>query len=139
MILSVDPGKMSGIAFLNMEGVLCDMNQVPLGKKLFDFLDSLTDEIDTIVIENFRIRPGINFSWQEMDTIKVIGMFEYRATQIGAKLVKQEPSCKSIGAKWNGTPIPKDHSISHQVEAYAHGTYYSHKTLGNMIPVARKV
>ena len=136
MILAIDPGEVSGFAFLNMEGILADMGQIKL-PSLNAFLDSLVD-IEVMVIENFRVRPNTNFTWSDHPTIQVIGALKYRAHQLGCRVVLQEPSVKSIGAKWNGTPIPKDHSISHLVEAYAHGTYYSHKVLGNTIPVAKK-
>lgn len=135
MILAIDPGDVSGYAFLNMEGVLADMGQFKLAN-MESFLDGLHG-INVIVLENFRIRPDQNFSWSEMNTIQVIGAIKYRAHQLKCKVVLQEPSCYSIGAKWAGVTIPKDHSISHQVVAYAHGTYYSHKKLGNLIPVAR--
>lgn len=135
MILAIDPGDVSGYAFLNMEGVLADMGQFKLGN-MHSFLDGLHG-VNVIVLENFRIRPGQNFSWSEMETIQVIGAVKYRAHQLKCKVVLQEPSSYSIGAKWAGVTIPKDHSISHQVVAYAHGTYYSHKVLKNTIPVAR--
>lgn len=135
MILAIDPGRVSGYAFLNMEGVLADMGQFDL-KDMHEFLDSLTN-IEHLIVENFRIRPEMNFSWSEMETIQVIGAIKYRAHQLGIKPVMQEPSSYSIGAKWAGVTIPKNHSISHQVVAYAHGTYYSHKVLKNTIPVAR--
>lgn len=132
MILAIDPGDVSGYAFLNMEGVLADMGQFNLAN-MPTFLDSLHG-ISVIVLENFRVRPGQNFSWSEMETIQVIGAVKYRAHQLKCKVVLQEPSCYNIGAKWAGVQIPKNHSISHQVVAYAHGTFYSHKKLGNPIP-----
>lgn len=136
MILAIDPGKVSGYAFLNMEGVLTDMGQFKL-VNMPTFLDSLHG-ISIIVLENFRIRPNMNFSWSEMDTIQVIGAVKYRAHQLKCPVELQEPSCYSIGAKWAGVEIPKNHDISHQVVAYAHGTYYSHKKLKNQIPIARR-
>jgi hypothetical protein len=136
MILAIDPGDVSGYAFLNMEGVLADMGQVKLAN-LHSWLDGLHG-IHTVVLENFRIRPGMNFTWNEMSTIQVIGAVKYRAHQLKAPVVLQEPSSYNIGAKWAGVPIPKNHDISHQVVAYAHGTYYSHKKLGNPIPIARR-
>lgn len=136
MILAIDPGDVSGYAFLNMDGVLADMGQFKL-KDMHKFLDSLVD-IKHLIVENFRIRPGQNFSWSEMDTIQVIGAIKYRAYQLGLTAVLQEPNKYGIGAKWAGVTIPKDHSISHQVVAYAHATYYSHHTLGNQIPVLRQ-
>jgi hypothetical protein len=137
VILALDPGKVSGYAFLNLEGVLADMGQFQL-IGLHKFLDSLTPEIKFVVVENFKVRPGVNFAWQEMDTIQVIGAIKYRTHQLKRELFLQEPSCYGIGAKWAGVQIPKNHEISHQVVAYAHGTYFSHKKLGNPIPVARK-
>jgi hypothetical protein len=136
MILAIDPGDVSGYAFLNREGVLADMGQFKLAN-MPTFLDSLSG-VSVIVLENFRIRPGQNFSWSEMNTIQVIGAIKYRAHQLKCPVVLQEPSAYPIGIKWAGLVLPKDHSISHQVVAYAHGTYYSHKVLKNTIPVARK-
>lgn len=136
MLLGIDPGDTTGWAVANREGVLADMGQVKLAN-LASWLDGLHG-ISAVVLENFRIRPGQNFSWSEMDTIQVIGAVKYRAHQLKAPLILQEPSCKTIGAKWAGIEIPKDHSISHQAEAWAHLTYYSHKKLGNPIPIVRR-
>ena len=139
MILSIDPGKASGFAILDMQGKLLDMGQRKIGTPMDTFLDSLVpNDIKVMVLENFRIRPGMNFSWNEMETIQVIGACKYRAHQLKIpKVVLQEPNCYSIGMKWAGVTMPKDHSISHQVVAYGHGTYYSHKVLKNEIPAAR--
>jgi hypothetical protein len=137
MILAIDPGDTTGWASLSMEGVLVDMGQATLAK-LYPWLENLTDEFKVIVLENFKVRPGHNFAWSEMNTIQVIGAIKYRAHQLGIPIVLQEPSSYSIGAKWAGVQIPKNHDISHQVVAYAHGTFYSHKKLGNVIPVARR-
>jgi len=131
-ILGIDPGKMTGWALLDDTGKLVDMGQVSY-PGLYEWLDSL-HYIDIYVIENFRIRPGVNFSWQEMDTIKAIGAAEFRAYQKGAHVVKQEPANYTVGAKWAGIQIPKDHSISHQAVAYAHAVFYSVKVLGRPVP-----
>lgn len=136
MFLAIDPGKVSGYAFLDDEGFLKDMGQASL-TEMPKFLDSLHTSLKVMIIENFRIRPGQNFSWSEMDTIQVIGACKYRAHQLKVPVVLQEPQFYSIGMKWAGVTMPKSHAISHQVVAYGHGTYYSHKVLKNPIPVAR--
>lgn len=132
-ILGVDPGHTTGWAILNEDGHLEDYGQVHL-KRLNEFLDGLSN-IGVFVMENFKIRPGVNFSWSEMDTIQILGMFKYRAHQLGAEVVLQEPASYRVGAKWAGKKIPRDHSVSHQVIAYAHAVFYSVYVLKRQPPV----
>ena len=138
MILGIDPGETTGWALLSSVGKLVDMGQVKYDG-LHKWLDSLSSEIETVVIENFRIRPGTNFTWSEMKTIKVIGALEYRAACIHARVVFQEPSSYNIGSKWAGVTIPKNHDISHQVIAYAHATFYSVHILKNPVPALERL
>jgi hypothetical protein len=102
---------------------------------LFDFLKEI--EPDTIVVENFKIRPGHNFNWNGMEVIRVIGAIEYRAHELDCKLVFQEPSVKSVGYKWAGLPAPSSHAMSHQTDAWAHLVFFNHKILGLPIPAER--
>jgi hypothetical protein len=41
----------------------------------------------------------------------------------------QKPTVKSIGYKWAGITAPKNHSLSHSADAYAHMSYYWTKVL----------
>src|SRR4051812_23211924 len=117
MYLGLDPGVTTGYAMSDDSGILIDYGQLKKDE-LFDFLQDLHPTI--IVVENFKIRPGHNFNWNGMEVIRVIGAIEYRAHELGARLVFQEPSVKSVGYKWAGMPTPKSHSQSHQTDAWAH-------------------
>jgi hypothetical protein len=134
MHLGLDPGVTTGYAKSDDTGKLLDFGQ--LGKfELFDFLELITPDI--IVVENFKIRPGHNFNWNGMEVIRVIGAIEYRAHELGCKLVFQEPSVKSVGYKWAGMPTPKSHANSHQTDAWAHLVFFNTKVLGLPIPAER--
>jgi hypothetical protein len=130
-----DPGDVTGIAICDLEGKLVDYGQITAD----DLMSSLLKitHADVFIIEEFRIRPGVNFSWNDMWTIQAIGMIKFRAFQIGARVKVQSPSIKAIGYKWAGIKTSKDHSFSHQLDAWAHLTYYNHKELGLPIPALR--
>jgi hypothetical protein len=115
-------------------GKLLDYGQ--LAKyELFEFLSDIHPHV--IVCENFKIRPGHNFNWNGMEVIRVIGAIEYRAHELRATMVFQEPSVKSVGYKWAGMPPPKSHASSHQTDAWAHLVFYNTKIMKLEIPAAR--
>jgi hypothetical protein len=91
------------------------------------------------IVENFRVRPGTNFTWQEHEVIRVIGAIEYQAFIADAEVVFQEPAIKSIGYKWAGLSVPKNHDMSHETDAYAHLVYYNTKVLGLPIPAIQRM
>jgi hypothetical protein len=132
-----DPGNTTGLAMSDDEGTLLDYSQVKI-EQLFDVLDNIK-EAKVFVIEEFLIRPGVNFSWNDMKVIQVIGALRYRAYQLGAEAVLQSPSIKSIGYKWAGITQSKSHDFSHQLDAWAHLTYYNHKILKLPIPALRQM
>lgn len=132
-----DPGITTGFAVCNEEGVLQEFGQIKYND-LHKFLDDVVESTH-FIIEGFRIRPNHNFAFDEMKTIRVIGALEYRAHQLGAKTVMQDPPNKSIGYKWAGITVPKDHKQSHQTDAYAHLVYYNVKQLKMQPPVAQRI
>lgn len=137
MILAIDPGHTIGWAQLKHTGEVIDYGQCSYDD--FPSFLTLMDKPKTIVVENFRIRPGVNFSWNEMKTIKCIGMIEYYAHLYEAKVVYQEPADYKIGLKWSGLTLPKSHADSHQFIAIAHGVFYSVHVLKNQPPVAKRM
>lgn len=132
-----DPGMTTGFAVCNAEGVLQEFGQIKYND-MHEFLDNIV-EATHFVIEGFRIRPNHNFAYDEMKTIRVIGALEYRAHTLGAKVIMQEPSNKSIGYKWAGITAPKDHKQSHQTDAYAHLTYFNVKHLKMQPPITQRL
>lgn len=85
-----------------------------------------TKNLKTIVVENFRLRPGkaAQQSWSELGTVKMIGSLEAIAWQLNVPLVYQEPSIKPMAYKQAGIEVPKNHAHSHATDAYAHGIYF---------------
>jgi hypothetical protein len=132
-----DPGNMTGVAISDETGKLVAYEQISF-ENLFTYLSEIK-EAKVFVIEEFLIRPGINFSWNDMKVIQAIGSIRYCAYQLGAAVVMQSPTIKSIGYKWAGIKTSKDHSFSHQLDAWAHLTYFNHKKLGLPIPAMRKM
>lgn len=139
MLLGIDPGEVSGWATVTEDGEMKSMGQYNM-EELYPWMNLWQPgEFSHIIVENFKVRPGVNFSWNEMATIRVIGAISFRAWQLGSKLVYQEPMVYGIGVKWAGATMPKNHAISHQIAALGHAVYFSHKILGNPIPAVAKM
>jgi hypothetical protein len=133
-LIGLDPGVTTGYAISTDNGKLVDYGQ--LGKlELFEFLSDVKPH--TFVVEDFKIRPNHNFNWNGMEVIRVIGAIEYRAHELKAKLVFQQPSVKPVAYKWAGLPPPSSHKNSHQTDAWAHLVFFNHKILGLPIPAAK--
>lgn len=136
--LGVDPGLTTGWAFTDVTGRIIDMGQVEYNK-VFKFIDSIGSEVKHLVVEDFAIMPNVNFAFDTMKTIRVIGALQFRAYQLGLEIRLQSPTIKHAGYKWAGLQVPKDHSMSHQTDAYAHVVYYNHRVLNLPIPVVRRI
>jgi hypothetical protein len=136
MRIGIDPGQTTGFAICDEDGKLVDYGSHKKAA-FFSFLHSVRPTM--FVVENFKIRPNINFTWNEMEVIRIIGAVEFRAHSINAKVVFQEPSIKPIGYKWAGITVPKDHGLSHATDAWAHLTYYNHKILKLPIPAIARM
>lgn len=139
MIYSIDPGETTGVAIGDDQGKLVGMSQHPWDR-LPDYINSILDA-DLFIVEEFKIRPdkAMSFSFSDMKTIQVIGMFKLRAHQIGATTRYQRPLDKIMGYRWSGTTAPKAHSLSHQVDAYAHMVFYWVHVLGLTPPAAARL
>lgn len=135
--VGIDPGITTGWAATDDTGRIVDMGQVTYTEVL-KFLDSLGTNIKHLVVEDFAIMPNVNFAFDTMKVIRVIGAIQMRAFQLGLEVKLQSPTVKYAGYKWAGIEVPKDHSMSHQTDAYAHVVYYNHKILNLPIPVVRR-
>lgn len=125
-LLAVDPGDTSGWA-LYQKGILTKWGQSRGLKGLLSDLKNLPTP-DVFVVEDYRIRPNVNHSYSRVNTIQVIGAIKAKALENDAKFILQEPSIKPIAYKWLNMSPPKDHSISHETDAMAHGYYYLVRT-----------
>jgi hypothetical protein len=135
MIYSWDPGKVTGMAKGTVEGKLLGMAQYTQ-TELFDFLNTMNKDVDTFIIEEFRIRPdkAASFIYSDMQTIQIIGALRYKAHQLGAPVFIQSPTLKSLGYKYAGITPPKNHDISHSSDAYSHLSYWWVKEL-KLLPI----
>lgn len=124
MLYSFDPGETTGVAIGDNKGELVKMGQHSWAD--FPHYLNAIDKADMFIVEEFRIRPdkAMSFSFSDMKTIQVIGMLRLRAYQLNIPTQYQRPLDKSMGYRWSGTPQPKNHSLSHQVDAYAHLVFY---------------
>lgn len=126
-VLSVDPGDTTGWAILAFEGgELMDSGQSSI-TEFMDKLDSLDPaSIKVIVAEDFilyankaQAQTGSRFVASQ-----VIGMLKAYARKDKIPVVMQQARLLPIAEKWSGVAKPKNHSISHWVDAYNHGFYY---------------
>jgi len=140
IVAAFDPGKSSGYAIFE-DAVIKDMGILVGFAKLGDFLetDELIQKANVFVIENFRIRPGVNHSWSEVPATKAIGVIEAKAMRLKTKIIRQEPSILPIAVKWSHVDhnaLP--HDKSHSAAAYNHGVYFLIKNKLMEHPLAAK-
>jgi hypothetical protein len=161
MIISVDPGEKNiGICLFkyDTEKKKADLRVKTIlsgPEALFDVLAvaegmvSAGSKINTVVCENYRIRPvdesynrkspsrspygrsqsgGISTKdfWSEVLTIRVIGACQFFAYRVGAEFVLQESRILAMGRKWCDFPVPQSPSshIKDDISAYIHGVHY---------------
>lgn len=139
MIISFDPGETTGVAIGDSKGELISMKQYSWNE--FPHYLNTIQKAELFLVEEFRIRPdkAMSFSFSDMKTIQAIGMIRLRAYQLGTPTTYQRPLDKSMGYRWAGTSAPKAHSISHQVDAYAHLVFHWVHHLGLKPPAAARL
>lgn len=80
-----------------------------------------------IIMEDWITRQGINLGGDRMEVVRVIGFIEHWAMLHDAEVHFQPNTIKPIGYKWAGIVKPKNHSQSHETDAYVHGVYFLQK------------
>ncbi len=125
MILSVDPGDTSGIAYWENDGTFISreaLNFEDLLEKLTDFPEDVT----VIVCEDYRLRQGRQAAQtgSRFVAVQVIGALKLLAKRKKAKMVLQPPTVLTIAAMHSGVKRPSNHAKSHDIDAYNHGYYY---------------
>ena len=129
MLLCFDPGetrKAPGVGWASFDlpsGDMVDFGQI-LNEDLVDLLRTIQPTL--VICENYKNRPwkrgASNFS--ENKTSQVIGAIRMWCELYDVPMVMQEPDNKDMGIMWSGTRVPKNHALSHQVDAYGHGVFY---------------
>jgi len=123
--LAIDPGETYGWASFDAKGEVVNMGQFHWHGDIKTLDNLIGDFIHTVIVEDYK-----NFGWMQQkkwtknQTSKNIGKIEAICELKGIKLELQPNTVKSIGYMWAGRAAPKNHSISHQYDAFAHGVYY---------------
>lgn len=133
MVISIDPGETTGIAYWSDTGEL-------LRKEMLDF-DQLLDKLEelqnvtAIVCEDYRLRQGKQMAQtgSRFVAVQIIGALKAYAKRVKAKFVLQDAQVLTIAALHSGVKRPSNHSKSHDVDAYNHGYYYF-ETKGLLAP-----
>lgn len=130
-ILSIDPGKSTGWAVIEVENSVIKLGMFGVTKDmtLVDIQDHIKDA-DIVVFEGFWIRPDKamagKFNWQDMPAEKVIGSLMtlcklHQKTQV----IKQQPSVRVPGYAFANLVYKKGAKGKHWQDALAHGVYYA--------------
>jgi hypothetical protein len=125
-ILSVDPGNTTGWAEI-VDGKVTTFG-VEKGDEIWAWLSRVYHSTyDAIVVEDFRIRPGVNFSWSQLFPIQVIGALRFIATVQSMNFVLQSPSIKPAAYARAGLKYERGKPNKHIEDAVAHGIFYWEK------------
>jgi hypothetical protein len=124
MIISVDPGETTGIAYWSNTGEFVEREALTQ-EQLFDKLEQLSD-VTVIVCEDYRLRQGKQMAQtgSRFVAVQVIGALKAYARRVGAKFVLQNPQVLSVAALHSQVKRPSNHAKSHDIDAYNHGYYY---------------
>ena len=134
--IALDPGNTTGWAGFDDKGVIQAMGQFTLSEQTKWLNDHITPNVKMVIIEEYRNYKGGTFRGQTNQTSKNIGAIEMICELRGVPYVRQPANIKSIGYKFAGLgSAPNNHSISHQYDAVAHGTYWL-RTNGILTPTS---
>jgi hypothetical protein len=133
MVISVDPGETTGIAYWSDQGESIEreaLNQ----EALFDKLEQL-DNVTIVVCEDYRLRQGKQMvqTGSRFVAVQIIGALKAYARRVGAKFVLQPAQVLTVAALHSGVKRPSNHAKSHDIDAYNHG-YYFFETKGLLQP-----
>jgi len=124
MVISVDPGDTTGIAYWEDDGTFISRETMSQNE-LFDKLEQLSD-VTVIVCEDYRLRQGKQMAQtgSRFVAVQIIGALKAYARRVGAKFVLQPPNILTIAAMHSQVKRPSNHAKSHDIDAYNHGFYY---------------
>lgn len=134
MILSVDPGDTTGIAYWEDDGTFISKEALPF-EEFLDKLNGFTGNISAIVCEDYRLRGGrqVAQTGSRFVAVQVIGALKLLAKENKARFVLQQPTVLTVASLHSGVQRPSNHSKSHDIDAYNHGYYYL-ETQGLLTP-----
>jgi hypothetical protein len=124
MIISVDPGETTGIAYWEDDGTFISREALTQDE-ILDKVETLSD-VTVIVVEDYRLRQGKQMAQtgSRFVAVQIIGALKAYARRVGAKFVLQPANVLTVAALHSGVKRPSNHSKSHDIDAYNHGYYY---------------
>ena len=124
MVISVDPGETTGIAYWENDGTFISREALPQDD-LLDKLETLSG-VTAIVTEDYRLRQGKQMvqTGSRFVAVQIIGALKAYARRVGAKFYLQPANVLTVAALHSGVKRPSNHAISHDIDAYNHGYYY---------------
>lgn len=124
MIVSVDPGETTGIAYWSDKGDFVEKEMLT-EEQLFDKLEAL-ENVTVVVCEDYRLRQGKQMvqTGSRFVAVQIIGALKAYARRVGAKFILQPANVLTIAALHSGVKRPANHARSHDIDAYNHGYYY---------------
>jgi len=124
MVISVDPGDTTGIAYWSNKGEFVEKEMLTFDE-LVDRLETLND-VATVVCEDYRLRQGKQMAQtgSRFVAVQALGALRAYAHRVGASFVLQQPNILTIAALHSGVQPPSRHADTHDVDAYNHGYYY---------------
>lgn len=125
MIISVDPGETSGLAYWENDGTFISREALDF-EALLEKLLSFEGDLSVIVCEDYRLRQGRQAAQtgSRFVAVQVIGALKLLAKRKNAKMVMQPPTVLTIAAMHSDVKRPSNHAKSHDIDAYNHGYYY---------------
>ena len=124
--LALDPGETTGWATFDDKGVIIEWGQV-IQADLHKWLDkTITSDLRAVISEEYRIYSSRRQrQWSRNQTSKNEGAIEAICSLRDVPFFLQPANVKKIGYLWAGLgAAPSNHSISHQWDAVAHGTFW---------------
>lgn len=122
MILAIDPGETSGFALFQPDGTFVSRGQCDFDDMLFRL--SIVTNIRKFLYETYTHDPGRQKRGSTFKTVQLIGAIKLRALQLGAEALEVGREAKTMGAIYTGEEPPRNHKLSHQVDAKNLGTYW---------------
>lgn len=124
MVISVDPGETTGIAYWSDQGEFVEREALDQ-EALFDKLEQL-DNVTIVVCEDYRLRQGKQMvqTGSRFVAVQIIGALKAYARRVGAKFVLQPAQVLTVAALHSGVKRPSNHAKSHDIDAYNHGYYF---------------
>jgi hypothetical protein len=125
--LALDPGKATGWATWDQDGIWLDMGTVWSHQELDELLSGFPTSIKVVIYEDFILFPNKAKAQigSRMPASVAIGKIETYAHLWGATMYQQPSGIKSIAERLTGKFTKgMAHNRTHVIDAYNHGEYW---------------